>query len=79
MGDLIKRLLATVGAGVYALSPIDIIPDFIPILGLTDDIAVIVLLVYYWLSWIRDQERERQSREAAGDGRGPVIDITPGE
>jgi len=32
-----------IGSLIYIFSPIDLIPDFIPVLGLTDDAAVIAL------------------------------------
>ena len=38
------RLLAVVVVG-YAFSPIDLIPDFIPVLGYLDDLVLIPLVV----------------------------------
>lgn len=35
--------LLVAGVVVYAISPIDLIPDFIPVLGLLDDIVIVPL------------------------------------
>jgi len=45
------RLLALVIAG-YALSPIDLIPDFIPMLGYLDDVIIVPLGVWLVLRMI---------------------------
>lgn len=37
---MLARLLA-VAVAAYALSPIDLIPDFIPVLGLVDDLVIV--------------------------------------
>lgn len=34
------------GAVVYALSPLDLIPDFIPVLGHFDDAVILPVMVY---------------------------------
>jgi len=36
-------IAAVIGSLLYVFSPIDLIPDFIPVLGLTDDAAVVLL------------------------------------
>ena len=42
------RWMLTVLA-VYLVNPIDLIPDFIPVLGQLDDVAIAALLL--WLAW----------------------------
>lgn len=42
-----KKFLVLVGAAIYVVSPIDLIPDFIPILGWVDDGGVIVGTIAY--------------------------------
>jgi len=38
-------VIAVIGALLYFLSPIDLAPDFLPFIGFTDDIAVILLVI----------------------------------
>ena len=74
MSPLLKRGAATVLAGGYTLSPIDFIPDVIPMLGQADDLVVILALIYCWYSLSKkDEVPARSSNEAAGQ----VIDIEP--
>ena len=51
---LIARALAFITVG-YALSPIDLIPDFIPLLGYLDDLVILPFLVYLTLKFIPDE------------------------
>jgi uncharacterized membrane protein YkvA (DUF1232 family) len=39
-------------ASAYLLSPIDIIPDFIPVLGLLDDLVIVPGMLYAALAFI---------------------------
>jgi len=44
-----KRRLAMTMVGAYVVSPIDLIPDFIPVLGGVDDLLVLAFAVDYLL------------------------------
>lgn len=47
----------------YALSPIDLIPDFIPVLGLLDDVILIPIGVWLFEKMIpRDQFAEHRAK-----------------
>lgn len=50
----------------YALSPIDLIPDFIPVLGYLDDIILVPLFIYISLKLI-PKEIMAECREQAKD------------
>jgi len=54
-----------VGALAYALSPIDLIPDAIPVLGQLDDLLVVPLLVWLALRLVPAQVIE-DCRHRAG-------------
>jgi uncharacterized membrane protein YkvA (DUF1232 family) len=48
---LIAKIFAGITIG-YALSPIDFIPDFIPVIGLLDDIILLPILVAITIKFI---------------------------
>jgi uncharacterized membrane protein YkvA (DUF1232 family) len=56
----------------YALSPIDVIPDFIPVLGYLDDIILLPILVTLTIKFIPKDVFERnrmQSEQIWKDGK----------
>lgn len=55
---------------LYLLSPIDIIPDFFPVLGWLDDVIVIPFLV----SWITSMLPQKPQKAGASARSGKVID-----
>jgi hypothetical protein len=56
----------------YALSPIDLIPDFIPVIGYFDDLVLIPLGIKLALSMIPENvmnESREKAREMLGPGK----------
>lgn len=68
-------VIAKIFAGitiVYALSPIDLIPDFIPVLGYLDDVILLPAFVALTLKYIPSNVWERskeKSEEMWADGK----------
>ena len=57
------KLLATITVG-YALSPIDFIPDFIPVLGYLDDILILPALVALTIRAIPEKVWEKSRQQS---------------
>ena len=65
-----KLLAACVVA--YAFSPIDLVPDFIPVLGYLDDLILVPLGIYFVLKLIPDDvmsECREKARALSGEKR----------
>lgn len=59
-----KTLISIVASLIYFVSPIDVVPDFLPLLGFADDIALIIWMfnslegeLVNFRQWERDQAR----------------------
>lgn len=50
----------------YALSPIDLVPDFIPVLGYLDDVILLPLLVALTIKFIPKETFQKYREEAEG-------------
>jgi len=66
---------------VYAVSPIDLIPDFIPVIGHLDDVIVLPVLIWLAIRLIpKDVIAECRNRQRANDrvrnAFGQIPDLT---
>jgi uncharacterized membrane protein YkvA (DUF1232 family) len=66
----VKALAIAVAA--YALSPIDLIPDFIPIVGYLDDLVIVPFGVWLVVLLIPDEIMAECRAKADAAGRRPV-------
>jgi len=62
---LLAKILAVITVG-YALSPIDLIPDFIPILGYLDDLILLPVLITFTIKFIPPKIMEECIVDAEG-------------
>ena len=62
-------MIAKIFAGItvaYALSPIDLVPDFIPVLGYLDDVILLPMLAALTIKFIPRDVLERNRKQAEG-------------
>lgn len=62
---VIAKIFAGITVG-YALSPLDLIPDFIPVLGYLDDLIILPLMVALTIKFIPDEIMKSCKSEAEG-------------
>lgn len=55
----LKAIVAMIGALLYGASPLDLIPDLIPVLGLVDDALVVPILLLFALFQVRANRSKR--------------------
>src|SRR3954451_10584206 len=65
------KVLAIAVAG-YALSPIDLIPDFIPVLGVLDDLIIVPLGIWLVIALIPEGLMREYRTRASAAARPPV-------
>ncbi|MCP4129610.1 MAG: DUF1232 domain-containing protein [bacterium] len=61
---ILPKIIIAIAIG-YALSPIDLIPDFIPVLGYLDDLLIVSLLITLSIKLIPADIMEESRRKAA--------------
>lgn len=60
---------------LYLVSPIDLSPDILPVLGQIDDVALIVLMFSAATQWISQRLLDDQSSESTADTQSEKEDI----
>jgi uncharacterized membrane protein YkvA (DUF1232 family) len=66
---LLSKVLIPLAGVLYFILPIDLLPDFIPVLGQLDEVAIILLLVRLFIA-LAPQEIVAEYKAAMGHGTG---------
>ena len=61
----VAKIFATITVA-YAVSPIDLVPDFIPVLGYLDDAILLPMLVALTIRFIPKDVMERKRKQSEG-------------
>jgi uncharacterized membrane protein YkvA (DUF1232 family) len=64
----VVKLLA-IAVAFYALSPIDLIPDFIPVLGYLDDLIIVPLGIWFVIALIPEEVMRECRAKASADAQ----------
>lgn len=56
-----RPILAILGALLYGASPVDLIPELVPLFGVLDDAVVVPTLLLLGLVWLMRNKRRRRA------------------
>jgi len=62
---IVAKVLACITVA-YALSPIDLVPDFIPVLGYLDDVILLPMFIAATIKFIPENVLERCRKQSKG-------------
>jgi uncharacterized membrane protein YkvA (DUF1232 family) len=76
--SVLLKALVPVAALAYFIMPIDLLPDFIPVLGQLDEVAVVLLLVRLFISLAPPDVVAEYKGEAPSGKTGPSAQAASG-
>jgi len=56
-----RAVLPLIASAIYGVAPIDLIPDLIPLLGWSDDVAVAIVAVLWAVRLLRRRQVRRNA------------------
>lgn len=66
--SMIYKVLVPLAGVIYFIAPIDLLPDFVPVLGQLDEVAIILLLVRLFIA-LAPPEIVSEYRSGGGKGK----------
>lgn len=72
------KALVPVAALAYFIMPIDLLPDFIPVLGQLDEVAIVLLLIRLFISLAPPDVVAEYKGQTASGKTGPSAQASPG-